>query len=218
MRIKFICSISASCAALLLTACGGDGASETAAVESPSSLCAPERLQLSSLEVATAQQTPKTLEKIDTFVKNCYANSSLKSLIESDGAAKLVEHLKKFGAAGDKLHDDATQGFLKLIENSRFDSAPTQQDFMDFVARLRKLPAFSSLTEAGALNFALLGLQREKNEFLEKLTETFELQPFYAKALALQERVKASLAESNHWPIVRPSTASEPPAAAAGAS
>ena len=228
---KFTHCIPAICAALMLTACGGESGDEPAATDAPSAVHAPNPLisplaPLSSSPVSAQQQThyansgetlllkepeanARTMQGFSNLGSTCYANSTLKFLVHSIGTKPLVQHLNALAATGDAAQREAAQNFVQLIENSYSETAPSRQELENFFASLQKLPAFSSLNDAGMLNFPLVGRQQDANEFLMKLSQAFELRTLYTDGLVLQNDANAFKTSEEYATILQPASASD---------
>lgn len=231
---KFTHCIPAICAALMLTACGGESSDEPAATDAPSAVHAPNPLSsplapLSQHPVSAQQQTriansgetfllkqpeanARTMQGFSNLGSTCYANSALKFLVHSIGTKPLLQHLNAradAGDAGDAPQREAAWSFVQLIENSYSETAPSPQELENFFASLQKLPAFSSLNDAGMLNFPLVGRQQDANEFLMKLSQAFELRTLYTDGLVLQDAANAFKTSEEYATILQPASASD---------
>ena len=129
----------------------------------------------------------------------CYANATLKLLISSVGADRLIDHLESFKrtvSTAKGLNDvsrneklDAAEKFIILIQASRTEQGPIQNELLAFFSSVQKLDAFRAPNSihGNAHNFQIVGIQNDAQEFLAKLTDSFDFSSIPGNVLSLKE-------------------------------
>lgn len=221
--IRHFCALGA---ALMLAACGGetDGQhsgllthdakarlmARTSAL--PAAAGTLEGTQASISTSSTLQPPEQGLRAMAGFENlgsTCYANAALKFLIHSIGPQRLTQHLQAFAADGDALQREAAQSFMQLIADTYSETGPTRQQLSDFFASVQQLPAFSAINADNAdnaLDFPIVGRQQDTDEFLTKLSQSFQLHALYASEITLHGGLDTFATEGQYWTILQPSS------------
>lgn len=216
--IRHLCVLGA---ALMLAACGGeaDGSFEnfparaqtlltaraatlTAAADTPAGT--PATISASSMQ--PPEQGLRAMAGFDNLGSTCYANAALKFLIHSIGPQRLTQHLQAFAADGDAQQREAAQGFMQLIADTCSETGPTRQQLSDFLAAVQQLPAFSAINADNALDFPIVGRQQDTDEFLTKLSQSFQLHTLYASEITLRGGLDTLRSEGQYWTILQPAS------------
>lgn len=216
--IRHFCALSA---ALMLAACGGEADGQhsgllppdakakliarTAALPAAAGTPAVTHAGIStSSTLQSPEQGLRAMAGFENLGNTCYANAALKFLIHSIGPQRLTQHLQAFAADGDALHREAAESFLQLIAHTYSEAGPTRQQLSDFFATVQQLPAFSAINADNALDFPIVGRQQDTDEFLMKLSESFQLHALYASEITLQGGLDKFATEAQYWTILQP--------------
>lgn len=126
----------------------------------------------------------------------CYANSSLKFLISSIGAEKIIAHLEAKridkDIADNKEKLDSLNKFIDVITQSQTSSQPLKQELKDFFVSLQKLEGFNEKVKENGKDteeyeFTIIGQQNDAQEFLVKLAALFKLDEIPSHCAELRE-------------------------------
>ncbi|MEG1680216.1 MAG: ubiquitin carboxyl-terminal hydrolase family protein [Stenotrophomonas sp.] len=160
---------------------------------------------ISASSMQPPEQGLRAMAGFDNLGSTCYANAALKFLIHSIGPQRLTQHLQAFAADGDAQQREAAQGFMQLIADTCSETGPTRQQLSDFLAAVQQLPAFSAINADNALDFPIVGRQQDTDEFLMKLSESFQLHALYASEIT-QDGLDKFATEAQYWTILQPSS------------
>lgn len=223
IHTPFIRHFCALAAALMLAACGGETDSQHSALLSPdtvasfiartsglSAAAATPAGTHASISASSTLQPPeqglRAMAGFDNLGSTCYANAALKFLIHSIGPQRLTRHLQAFAADGDAQQREAAEGFMQLITDTYSETGPTRQQLSDFLAAVQQLPAFSAINADNALDFPIVGRQQDTDEFLTKLSQSFQLHALYASEITLHGGLDTFATEAQYWTILQPAS------------
>lgn len=218
--IRHLCALGA---ALMLAACGGEADSQHSALLAPDAtakliartsslpaaagtLAATHASISASSTLQPPEQGLRAMAGFDNLGSTCYANAALKFLIHSIGPQRLTQHLHAFAADGDALHREAAKGFMQLIADTYSETGPTRQQLSDFFAAVQQLPAFSAMNAENAPDFPIVGRQQDTDEFLTRLSESFQLHALYASEITLHGGLDQFATDAQYWTVLQPTS------------